>query len=190
MGQHACGYCDRVEAVDEMPPAAMPRVRIGKHGTKVVVPTRHRGGGGLKVSGDGTALADTVIEQDAAYWEVNVLNPKGSFRIGVCRDISGMWLDSLIGDGDSSWAFGSSVATLKEGDTVGIEFGQDDIPNLRFFLNGDHIEDATVKYVRGKIYPAVSVRDGAELILHFEPDNFVYPPLGRHTEIRLPRKML
>merc|ERR1712232_1513900 len=151
-------------------------------GPQVQVP-KQQDGCGIIVAGDGAAVADTVIEQDASYWEVKVLDPGTSCKIGVSRDLQGMWLESQIGDGESSWALDQAKVPLKADDIVGVYFGQDDLPNLRFSLNGSPLEDASIKKVRGEAYPAVSVGGGAKVMISFEAKLFQHPPVSCHTEI-------
>mmetsp|Transcript_102094 Transcript_102094/g.288317 ORF Transcript_102094/g.288317 Transcript_102094/m.288317 type:complete len:186 (+) Transcript_102094:148-705(+) len=185
MGQTACCCCAPMEQDTDLPNVDLPKVKVGKRGAQVNILVG--ADGSMKVSGEGAVLADTVIEQDAAYWEVRVDEPGSACRVGVARDLNGMWLDSQIGEGEFSWALDKP---LNKGDIVGVAFGQDDMPNLRFFVNGTPIEDASVKKVQGDVYPAVSMRGNAELSFMFEPELFKHQPTTRHTEIRPPRKML
>ena len=37
------------------------------------------------------------------------------------------------------------------------------MPNLKFFRNGAIVHEACINRVRGEVFPAVSVRDGAEV---------------------------
>ncbi|CAE8639332.1 unnamed protein product, partial [Polarella glacialis] len=116
---------------------------------------------GALVTGAGVALADTVIEQDSAYWEVRVLEAGSgrSARVGVALDLAGQRLDSQLGDSVSSWAFGGELpgGPLNKNDVIGVAFGQGDIPNLRFFKNGTLLVEGEVLRIRGEAYPAVSV---------------------------------
>mmetsp|Transcript_46314 Transcript_46314/g.104085 ORF Transcript_46314/g.104085 Transcript_46314/m.104085 type:complete len:189 (-) Transcript_46314:156-722(-) len=171
----------------EPPPVALAKVRMGKRGSQVRI---NESEAGALVSGEGGALADTVIEQDAAYWEVVVNAIGGACQVGVAYDRTGPLLDAQLGDGQSSWAVGPGIVDLKQDDVIGVAFGQGDIPNLRFFHNGTMIEESTVTRVRGEVHPAVSVGGGTELLLVFEPGGFAHTPPGRHTEVRPPRKMM
>eukprot|EP00933_Yihiella_yeosuensis_P015714 TRINITY_DN13619_c2_g1_i1.p1 TRINITY_DN13619_c2_g1~~TRINITY_DN13619_c2_g1_i1.p1 ORF type:complete len:192 (+),score=37.90 TRINITY_DN13619_c2_g1_i1:50-625(+) len=175
----------------ELPLVPPVKVKIGKRGAHVKVATDVSS---MTITGSGTALADCVIEQDAAYWEVRVLEvgQDNLARVGISFDVGGQRLDSHIGDGQSSWAIGGDLVggPLVKNDLIGIAFGQGDIPNLRFFRNGEAIYDAEVLRVRGEAHPAVSVGEGDELMWVFEPGAFAKTPPGRHTEVRPPRKMI
>mmetsp|Transcript_9598 Transcript_9598/g.26010 ORF Transcript_9598/g.26010 Transcript_9598/m.26010 type:complete len:191 (+) Transcript_9598:139-711(+) len=177
------------DAEEEESLAPLPKVRVGKRGSHVRIKECDAD---IKLSGEGTALADTVIEQDAAYWEVKVEKIGVGCQIGVSYDLSGHLLDSQIGDKENSWSVGvgANGAVLAEGDVIGVAYGQGDIPNLRFFHNGTYIEEATVLRIRGEAYPAISVCSKAELRWIFDPLQFAHAPPGRHTEVRPPRKML
>merc|ERR1712232_624455 len=125
----------------------------------------------MGVTGIGTALAEILVEQDAAYWEVKVAKMGTRCQIGVAYDLTGNLLQSQIGGGENSWSVGSGAggAAFASGDVIGIAYGQGDIPNLRFFHNGQPLGEATVNRVRGEAYPAVSVDDGTELVWIFDP---------------------
>jgi len=168
--------------------APLPKVRVGRRGAMVQVKESESG---ILVVGAGTAMADTSIEQDAAYWEVVVQEPGKDFHVGVAYAQNFGLLDAQIGDGKSSWAVGpEGLSEVKAGDILGVAFGQGDIPNLRFYHNGEALESATVSRVRGESYPAVSVGEGAKLLFRFDPASFTHEPPRRHTEVRPPRKML
>uniref|UniRef100_A0A7S1WHN3 SPRY domain-containing protein n=1 Tax=Alexandrium catenella TaxID=2925 RepID=A0A7S1WHN3_ALECA len=188
MGAGLCCCCPPPSQEDwEQQPSPQARVNIGRRGTQVQVGDEK---GRATISGDGTALADTVIEQDAAYWEVQVKALGAQCNIGVAYATNFQLLDSQIGDRQSSWAVGPPAQELKEGDVIGVAFGQGDIPNLRFFHNGAPLDDATVARVRGEAHPAVSVGGGTVLTMVFDPSGFAHTPPGRHTEVRPPRKMM
>mmetsp|Transcript_13909 Transcript_13909/g.39739 ORF Transcript_13909/g.39739 Transcript_13909/m.39739 type:complete len:189 (-) Transcript_13909:106-672(-) len=188
MGATLCCCCPPSSQEDwEAQPAPQAKIGVGRRGGHVQILD---GQDGPTISGDGTALADTVIEQDAAYWEVRVRDLGTECHMGVAYTQSFQLLDCQIGDGQSSWAVGPPSLELKEGDVVGVAFGQGDIPNLRFFLNGELLDDFTVTRVRGEAHPAVSVGGGTVLDVVFEPGGFKHTPPGRHTEVRPPRKMM
>mmetsp|Transcript_77359 Transcript_77359/g.218922 ORF Transcript_77359/g.218922 Transcript_77359/m.218922 type:complete len:188 (-) Transcript_77359:50-613(-) len=171
----------------DAPTVPVAKVRIGRRGAQVRIAEAEAG---VTVTGEGAALADTVIEQDAAYWEVIVKELGTACHIGVAYDLTGNLLDAHIGGKQSSWAVSPDSVDLKKDDIIGVAFGQGDIPNLRFFHNGSPVESSTVSRVRGEAYPAVSVGGGAELVIVFEPGGFAHTPPGRHTEVRPPRKMM
>ena len=116
----------------------LPKVRVGRRGAMVQTKETE---GGILVVGAGTAMADTSIEQDAAYWEVVVQEPGKGFHVGVAYAQNFGLLDAQIGDGKSSWAVGpEGLSEVKAGDILGVAFGQGDIPNLRFYHNGEALE--------------------------------------------------
>ncbi|CAK9113341.1 Ras-related protein Rab-4B [Durusdinium trenchii] len=182
----------RSDAEDEDAPLVPPpKLQIGKRGGQVKVTSDHSG---LLVTGHGVALANCVVEQDCAYWEIRVLEPGTSSRAfcGVALELNGQRLESTIGDTQTSWAIGGDLpgGPLEKDDIIGVAFGQGAIPNLRFFRNGKEIPGTEVLRIRGEAYPAVSVCDGAELLLVFDSPSFAQDPPGRHTAIVPPRKML
>lgn len=191
MGALCSWCCPPPSDENESEPAAAtvgrPGVRAGKRGTQVKV---KESTAGISVLGDGTLLASVMVEQDAAYWEVT-LSEKGTIcHAGVAYARSGQLLDAQIGDGESSWAIDLVSAGFETGDVLGVAFGQDDIPNLRFFRNGDLLDHSTVQRIRGEVYPAVSIGGDTSLMVIFDPKNFAHTPPGRHTEVRPPRKMM
>eukprot|EP00440_Ansanella_granifera_P007984 gb/GFBE01008639.1/.p1 GENE.gb/GFBE01008639.1/~~gb/GFBE01008639.1/.p1 ORF type:complete len:192 (+),score=38.69 gb/GFBE01008639.1/:1-576(+) len=191
MGATMCCCPPKEGDVDDTPLAPPPKVHMGKRGSSVKV---QEDMAGALVTGHGVALADTVIEQDAAYWEVRVLEvgSQNNCYVGVALDLAGQRLDSKIGDASSSWAIGGELpgGPLQKNDVIGVAFGQGDIPNLRFFRNGTMIQEAEVLRIRGEGFPAVSVGDGAELLLVFESASFAHDPPGRHVAVMPPRKMI
>ena len=68
----------------------------------------------------------------------------------------------------SSWALNSEVAGAVEGDVIGVAFGQAELPNLSFFLNGELLEQGQINRIRGVVFPAVSVAKGAKLRCVFD----------------------
>ncbi|OLQ11828.1 hypothetical protein AK812_SmicGene4258 [Symbiodinium microadriaticum] len=184
--------CEPQADEEEATLAPPPKVQVGKRGGQVKV---SQDAAGILLTGKGVALAGTVIEQDAAYWEIRVLEPGTTSRsafVGVALDLNGQRLDSKLGDGTSSWALGGDLAggALQKNDVIGVAFGQGDIPNLRFYRNGTEIREAEVLRIRGEAFPAFSVSDGAELLVVFESSGFAQEPPGRHVAIVAPRKMI
>mmetsp|Transcript_58768 Transcript_58768/g.137577 ORF Transcript_58768/g.137577 Transcript_58768/m.137577 type:complete len:192 (+) Transcript_58768:88-663(+) len=184
--------CEPQADEEEATLAPPPKVQVGKRGGQVKV---SQDATGILLTGKGVALAGTVIEQDAAYWEIRVLEPGTTSRsafVGVALDLNGQRLDSKLGDGTSSWALGGDLpgGALQKNDVIGVAFGQGDIPNLRFYRNGTEIREAEVLRIRGEAFPAFSVSDGAELLVVFESSSFAQDPPGRHVAIVAPRKMI
>lgn len=72
----------------------------------------------------------------------------------------------------------------QEGDTIGISF---DHIELNFYLNGKNLE-VPVHHVKGAIYPALFVDEGA--ILDIVLDNFNYHPPPGFDRIMLEQSLL
>ncbi|XP_038208887.1 SPRY domain-containing protein 7 [Zerene cesonia] len=71
-----------------------------------------------------------------------------------------------------------------EGDVIGLAY---DHVELNFFLNGKNME-IPVRSVRGTVYPALYVDDGA--ILDIILDNFRYPPPSGYEKIMVEQSLL
>ncbi|XP_050673248.1 SPRY domain-containing protein 7 [Leptidea sinapis] len=79
----------------------------------------------------------------------------------------------------------SVIATMPvEGDVIGVAY---DHVDLNFFLNGKNLE-IPVRSVRGTVYPALYVDDGA--ILDIILDNFRYPPPTGYEKIMVEQSLL
>ena len=75
-----------------------------------------------------------------------------------------------------SWALLSGKVNLSQGDVIGVAFGQNDLPNLRFTLNDAPLEHLSVNRIRGLVYPAAYVDSGAEIELIFSGRDFAHEP--------------
>ncbi|CAH0722794.1 unnamed protein product, partial [Brenthis ino] len=71
-----------------------------------------------------------------------------------------------------------------EGDVIGLAY---DHVELNFFLNGKNME-IPVRNIRGTVYPALYVDDGA--ILDIILDNFRYPPPSGYERIMVEQSLL
>jgi hypothetical protein len=140
------------------------------------------------VSGCGAALATTLVEQEAAYWEIEVVTA-GSFCVGLAAPArtpqDRARLELALGDGVRSWALRSSAVDppLAPGDVVGVYLDQREFPILKFNVNGDWSrvdEHKFCKGVKGDVRPAVSVDRGA--ILKFRFSAFKFPPSGAYAK--------
>ena len=161
------------------------------------------------ISGTGVAYSSNTIEQDAAYapgvlnhstpstrrldprryWEV-VVETAGPFRIGVARALKGGALAGSIGDEEKSWALASASCECSDGDVIGIAFGQAELPNLRFYRNGDELPKAEVQRVRGAVHPAVSVAGSTKLRCVFDEGQFKHEPPRGHSALRASQSLI
>ena len=133
-----------------------------------------RAGGAAGTRGDGAS----GTRAQAAYWEV-VVEAAGPFRVGVCKasaDLDAQLETVEVGAARTSWALDAGDAEAAEGDVIGVAFGQADMPNLRFFKNGQPLDRGQVGRVRGTVYPAASVAGGAKLRLVFDEAVFAHEP--------------
>lgn len=78
----------------------------------------------------------------------------------------------------------NSSGIPQEGDTIGVSF---DHIELNFYLNGKQLE-IPVHHVKGAIYPAIWVDDGA--ILDVVLDNFSYQPPPGFDRIMIEQSLL
>ncbi|CAH2068916.1 unnamed protein product, partial [Iphiclides podalirius] len=79
----------------------------------------------------------------------------------------------------------SIVAAMPvEGDIIGIAF---DHVEMNFFLNGKNME-IPIRNIKGTVYPALYVDDGA--ILDIILDNFRYPPPSGYEKIMVEQSLL
>mmetsp|Transcript_68043 Transcript_68043/g.142085 ORF Transcript_68043/g.142085 Transcript_68043/m.142085 type:complete len:187 (-) Transcript_68043:121-681(-) len=177
-----CRPRQQAEETDQQPLSQLPKVKVGKRAATLKVKTTENG---IHLTGSGAALANTMVEQDAAYWEVRIAKLGEKAEIGVAYERPKKEdLADALHDGQQGWCVSSGPAgkPFEEGDVIGVAFGQGDIPNLRFFLNGQAIDEATVKHVRGEVYPAVFLDGGTELKWGFEPEQFAQPIPGLRSE--------
>mmetsp|Transcript_13521 Transcript_13521/g.39350 ORF Transcript_13521/g.39350 Transcript_13521/m.39350 type:complete len:192 (-) Transcript_13521:40-615(-) len=149
----------------------------------------------LSISGSGSALASAPIEQDRAYWEVKVVDPgsQGRIRVGVSRRLKEEDLHQEIdeasqGDKRRVWSF--QQGDLKAGDVVGVTFGQSDLPNLSFLVNGEPQPAFDVKKIGGLVYPIFSVGQGATLRVVFDPEHFEQQPPPAAKPLMVVRSLL
>mmetsp|Transcript_12100 Transcript_12100/g.19697 ORF Transcript_12100/g.19697 Transcript_12100/m.19697 type:complete len:204 (-) Transcript_12100:147-758(-) len=132
------------------------------------------------VSGEGTALASVDVEQESAYWEVEIVTT-GKFKIGVAqraRPNEKKRLGGQLGEDVRSWGLPSSRLELKEMDTIGVYYDQRTAPVLMFSLNGEMIEQ-TISGVKSDCRPAASVEKSTILKFRFDEHSFKYPPKGK-----------
>ncbi|XP_071440079.1 SPRY domain-containing protein 7-like [Hetaerina americana] len=139
---------------------------------------------GHRICGTGGALASAPLVQSKSYFEVKV-QQSGIWGVGIATENAD--LNSAPGGNDQeSWVLCSDstmrhgkeelqkiAETIQEGDVLGISY---DHIELNFFLNGKPINNP-ITGIRGTVYPALYVDDGA--ILDIVLDNFHHPmPMG------------
>eukprot|EP00300_Choanocystis_sp_HF-7_P001361 c11102_g1_i1.p1 GENE.c11102_g1_i1~~c11102_g1_i1.p1 ORF type:complete len:197 (+),score=34.19 c11102_g1_i1:1130-1720(+) len=143
---------------------------------------------GLRVKGGGSALASSMLEQDASYWEIHVVKT-GTISVGVSRRASPEELASPVGSNPNSFGSTWRPLELQVGDVVGVCFGQSSFPMLDFTVNGVEAEGRSVVRVRGDVFPIVSVSDGAEVLFVFS--DFKFPaPNPRFKRVLIAREIL
>lgn len=148
----------------------------------------------LSMRGTGSALASAPIEQDQAYWEVHVLEPgeASRVRVGVSRRLKeqelSRELEDTAEDAPRVWSFQHDG--LRAGDVIGVTFGQSDLPNLSFALNGSPQPTFDVKKIGGLVYPVFSVARGAAIRVVFDPDKFEQQPPPTAKPLMVVRSLL
>ncbi|XP_044267684.1 SPRY domain-containing protein 7 [Tribolium madens] len=160
--------------------------------------------GGQRVCGAGAALGNAPLVQSKSYFEVKV-QQGGSWSIGLATRQTDLSL-TKGGMDEFSWCLCSDhiirhnkqelykinissgasgeIAGIQEGDIVGVSF---DHIQLKFYVNGTEI-DFGVTNVKGTVFPALYVDDGA--ILDIILDNFNYSPPSGFEKIMLEQSLL
>ena len=134
------------------------------HGPKVKISS-------FSISGTGIALGSSAIHQSRAYYEV-VIKGEGKFSVGVSQRQK--QLNGQLGGNKKSWGLQPN-AKFKVEDIIGVAIDLD-TSTLRFFHNGKELEQDSVRGIKGLIYPAVSVSEGAKLECNFS-QTFSHDPL-------------
>eukprot|EP00042_Codosiga_hollandica_P039277 m.327535 g.327535 ORF g.327535 m.327535 type:complete len:193 (-) comp55582_c0_seq8:951-1529(-) len=157
--------------------SSRPAVEIGLRAPGVIVLS------GKRVCGQGAALGNTPLMQDKPYWAATIhANPFSLWGLGVA--LKKCDLASLpLGKSAASWVLRSDgtvfhadtliarvSAKFEEGDVLGCSF---DHVALKFYLNGRPL-DFEVTKVKGDLYPAFYVDEGAVLDIQF--DQFTHKP--------------
>lgn len=150
---------------------------------------------GLRVCGRGGALTNAPLVQSKSYFEVKI-QQAGLWSVGLATGETNLNV-SLGGYDAESWALCSDGSVRhnreectkianppQEGDVIGISY---DHIELNFYLNGKLL-DATVMGVKGNVYPALHVDDGAILDLILE--NFSHTPPVGFEKIMLEQSLL
>ncbi|XP_050306704.1 SPRY domain-containing protein 7 [Anthonomus grandis grandis] len=160
--------------------------------------------GGQRVCGSGGVLGNAPLVQSKSYFEVKV-QQGGSWSVGLATRQTDLSL-TVGGMDEFSWALCSdqifrhnkqelhkinmsneaqeSIQNLLEGDVIGVAF---DHIQLKFFVNGKEI-DYSISNVKGTMYPALYVDDGA--ILDIILDNFNHSPPSGFDKIMLEQSLL
>jgi len=144
-------------------------VRFGAdHGKTVKV-------GDYTVSGTGTALANTTLMQDRTYFEMTVESP-GTFAVGVTHDRKTA-LEHQLTDRPGTHSLSSSQHSFAGGDVIGCYYDLSGVRTvLSFTVNGVAVPNATVSNIKGDVWPAVSVGDGAALSANFGQRTWTHAP--------------
>ncbi|CAL8127335.1 unnamed protein product [Orchesella dallaii] len=150
---------------------------------------------GLRLCGTGGALGSAPLVQTKSYFEVKV-QQEGKWAVGVATRNSPLDVGP-VGSDQYSWmlrhtgelyfnalSIGKLDPIPEEGDVVGISF---DHIELSFFINGKK-GNITFTNVRGPIFPAVYVDEGAVLDVIF--DSFLHPPPSGFDKIMKEKSIL
>ncbi|XP_018570945.1 SPRY domain-containing protein 7 [Anoplophora glabripennis] len=160
--------------------------------------------GGQRVCGAGAALGNAPLVQSKSYFEVKV-QQSGSWSVGLATRQTDLSL-TQGGMDEFSWTLNhdhiihhnkqelykinisngtaGEIQCIQEGDIIGVAF---DHIQLKFFVNGTEI-DHSVSNIKGTVYPALYVDDGA--ILDIILDNFNYAPPSGFDKIMLEQSLL
>ncbi|XP_019879448.1 SPRY domain-containing protein 7 [Aethina tumida] len=160
--------------------------------------------GGQRVCGAGAALGNAPLVQSKAYFEVKV-QQSGSWSVGLATRQTDLSL-TQGGMDEFSWTLGhdhilrhnkqeqykinisngavGEIQSIQEGDIIGVAF---DHIQLKFFVNGVEIDHA-ITNVKGTVYPALYVDDGA--ILDIILENFNHTPPAGFDKIMLEQSLL
>ncbi|XP_063991777.1 SPRY domain-containing protein 7 [Diachasmimorpha longicaudata] len=150
---------------------------------------------GLRACGQGCALTNLPLVQSKSYFEVKI-RQDGIWAVGLATRSTD--LNTSTGGNDAeSWALNSTgiirhnkeevhkLQTLaQEGDIIGISF---DHIELNFYVNGKPLE-APVMGIKGTVYPALYVDEGA--ILDLIPQEFAHTPPGGFEKIMVEQSLL
>ncbi|KAJ8920733.1 hypothetical protein NQ315_004872 [Exocentrus adspersus] len=160
--------------------------------------------GGQRVCGAGAALGNAPLVQSKSYFEIKI-QQSGSWSVGLATRQTDLSF-TQGGMDEFSWTLNhdhiirhnkqelykinisngatSEIQCIQEGDIIGVAF---DHIQLKFFVNGTEIEHS-VSNIKGTVYPALYVDDGA--ILDIILDNFNYPPPSGFEKIMLEQSLL
>nr|CAG4648921.1 EOG090X0EPP [Polyphemus pediculus] len=150
---------------------------------------------GMRICGTGGVLGNTPIMQDKAYFEVRI-QQTGVWGLGLASGKANLNLIPMGSDPDS-WVLCSDgylrhnkeemqriTQTPQEGDTIGVSYNHIE---LNFYLNGQKL-DCPFTNVKGNVFPALYVDDGAVLDVVFE--DFVHDLPPGYDKIMLEQSLL
>lgn len=139
---------------------------------------------GQRLCGTGSALSNVPIIQNKAYFEVKI-QANGFYGIGLATHRVN--LNNIpLGQDSEAWVLRNDgyiytnnkskfqiSQKIDEGDVIGVTY---DHEILNFYVNGDDME-CSITGIRGSVFPAFFVDDGAILDVQF---NAFYhqPPVG------------
>ncbi|XP_067014539.1 SPRY domain-containing protein 7 [Anabrus simplex] len=178
-------------------PNTAPRREINP----IVLDTGHMGHevvivkNGQRICGSGGALASAPLVQSKSYFEVKI-QQSGIWGVGLATRSAD--LHHAPGGHDSeSWVLcwdgvfrnnNTEIQKIQdvaqEGDILGVSY---DHIELNFYVNGKKV-DSPLTGVRGHVFPALYVDDGA--ILDIILDNFSHPPPPGFEKIMLEQSLL
>lgn len=150
---------------------------------------------GQRICGSGGALASAPLVQSKAYFEVKI-QQSGVWGVGLAtrntdlnRSPGGHDAESWVLCWDGVFRHNNTELhkiqdSAQEGDILGISY---DHIELNFYINGKPT-DSPVTGIRGNVYPALYVDDGA--ILDIVLDNFHHSPPGGFDKIMLEQSLL
>nr|CAG4650527.1 EOG090X0EPP [Sida crystallina] len=139
---------------------------------------------GTRICGTGGALGNTPIMQDKAYFEVR-LQQSGVWGLGLGTEKADLNVIPM-GSDTETWVLCSDGSLRhnkeelyripqipQEGDTIGVSYNHD---TLDFYINGQKM-DCPLTNVKGTVFPALYVDEGAVLDVIFEEFTHA-PPVG------------
>ncbi|ESO02084.1 hypothetical protein HELRODRAFT_66074 [Helobdella robusta] len=149
-----------------------------------------------RICGSGSALANTPIQQNKAYFEAK-LQSAGVWGLGLANRNCNLQ-SSLQGADQNSWVLRQdgkiyhkneergklSEQLPQEGDVLGFTY---DHVDLKIFLNGKPT-NLSFSGIKGTVYPLVYVDDGAIIDMIFS--RFVHEPPDGYEEIMIEKSLL
>lgn len=174
----------------------IPKIDPNRCGPDIRLGTNNR------VAGRGTALCNTNVLQDRMYFECKIINPNGTFCIGLSGPDSNLaeMMQGFNGNNkkeraQTKWTFifesDKTSEKFSAGDVVSVSYDQSDYPTiLNFHLNGHDAPFKSITSVRGDMRPAISVSDEATLELVFDEDFFGQAPPHNFFPLMHAREML